>query len=241
MVLKTLLVNDVKFQWRYGFYAVYAIISLVYIGLLMAVDPAYRGILGTFVIFSDPAALGVFFMGSIVLYEKSDRVLSALFVSPMTARLYTLSKLISLSVISTLVALLLALPILQGGSTVVWLELIASVFLGSALFSAIGLIAAANALSLNRFLMRVLPLGFLAGLPAVLVFFGDYSAYVWWHPGAVMLKALTHALDGRLLDLVIEAPSPSSWAALCMWLVLGVAAAERSVLKMARQLGGIKL
>lgn len=60
-------------------------------------------------IYSDPAALGLFFMGAIVLLEKSERVLNALAVSPVTIMEYILSKVTSLVVISVLVSLVLAL------------------------------------------------------------------------------------------------------------------------------------
>jgi fluoroquinolone transport system permease protein len=51
-------------------------------------------------IFSDPAAMGLYFMGAIVLFEKSERVLSAIAVSPVKPREYVLSKLCSIGIVS---------------------------------------------------------------------------------------------------------------------------------------------
>jgi hypothetical protein len=43
--------------------------------------------------FFRPAAMGLYFMGAIVLFEKGERVLDSLAVSPAGAGMYALSKL----------------------------------------------------------------------------------------------------------------------------------------------------
>lgn len=62
-------------------------------------------------IYSDPAAMGLFFMGAIVLLEKSQRVLNSLAVSPVKVSEYILSKVISLGVISSIVAMFIAITL----------------------------------------------------------------------------------------------------------------------------------
>ena len=69
-----LLGADIRFQFRYGFYAVYLIVSALYIIAVRLLPESVRPAARAVVVFSDPAALGLFFMGAILLYEKSDRV-----------------------------------------------------------------------------------------------------------------------------------------------------------------------
>jgi fluoroquinolone transport system permease protein len=77
---------------------------LLYIGLIFALPVAWRKTAGILMIFTDPAAMGLYFMGAIVLFEKSERVLNSISISPVKPLEYMLSKLCSLAVISTVVA-----------------------------------------------------------------------------------------------------------------------------------------
>lgn len=72
MRLKALLRGDIRFQYKYGFYFIYLLFSVLYIGLLYAFPEKWRGKAAILMIFSDPAAMGLFFMGAIVLFEKAS-------------------------------------------------------------------------------------------------------------------------------------------------------------------------
>lgn len=58
-----------------------------------------------------PSSNGIVFMGAIVLLEKSQRVLNSLAVSPVKVSEYILSKVISLGVISSIVAMFIAITL----------------------------------------------------------------------------------------------------------------------------------
>lgn len=60
-----LTVGDIRFQWKYGFYAVYAIFTAVYLLALSVVPISARRVVAAVMIFTDPAAMGLFFMGAI--------------------------------------------------------------------------------------------------------------------------------------------------------------------------------
>ena len=83
MNTKSLILSDIRFQFRYGFYTIYLVFTLVYVGLLFALPNAWRTDAALIMIFTDPAAMGLFFMGAIVLFEKNERVLDSLAVSPV--------------------------------------------------------------------------------------------------------------------------------------------------------------
>ncbi|MEA4823599.1 MAG: hypothetical protein VB111_05720 [Clostridiaceae bacterium] len=70
MRLVHLTAGDIRFQWKYGFYILYAIFTAFYLLVLAAVPNSIRRTVATVLIFTDPAAMGLFFMGAIILLEK---------------------------------------------------------------------------------------------------------------------------------------------------------------------------
>lgn len=61
---------DIRFQAKYGFYFLYAALTVIYGVVLFAVPEGWREKTAAILIFSDPASMGLFFMGAIVLLEK---------------------------------------------------------------------------------------------------------------------------------------------------------------------------
>ena len=102
--------GDIKFQRKAGFYILYALITIIYIVVIGAItDQELKRKVAVSLILSDPAAMGLFFMGAIVLLEKNQHIPIALAVSPLKDGEYVLAKVVSISVISTIVAVILAL------------------------------------------------------------------------------------------------------------------------------------
>lgn len=143
--------NDMILQYKYGFYFVYAILSVAYILIIRFSPEEYRQLVALAVIFSDPALLGFFFIGAIVLLEKSERVLTFLVITPLRDMEYILSKMISLSILSLISSLLIF--ILGNGMNGNIFLLVISVTLVSMLFVAIGLIAVSKFKTVNEYLM----------------------------------------------------------------------------------------
>ena len=88
-------------------------------------------------IYSDPAAMGLFFMGAIVLLEKSQKVLNAMVVSPVKVSEYILSKTVALIAISTIIAMILGF--VSGSNQL--LSIAVGTALTSAIFTMLGIIA----------------------------------------------------------------------------------------------------
>ena len=222
-----LVFSDIRFQFRYGFYSIYGVLTLVYLGLLYALPDAWRGDAAIIMIFTDPAAMGLFFMGAIVLFEKNERVLDSIAVSPVGAWEYVLSKLVSIGLISTLVTAVIGL-----GAGVVHSPLLflVSVFLCSCLFSALGLIAACKIKTLNQFFLASVPLEVLTVIPAVLWMFFVPSDLFVLHPGADLLMLCT----GRGIPAL-------ALLSLFLWTAGLYLAAVRVVNRMLLSVGGIKI
>ena len=179
MRLFNLIGGDVRFQWHYGFYGVYAIFTALYLLVLFAVPESARRTLATVLIYSDPAAMGLFFMGAIVLLEKSQRVNCAICVSPVKTSEYVASKVISLAAVGLIVGLLLSAA--AGSENLLFCAV--GIVLASALCSLCGLIVAMKVSTLNQFIIAVIPIELIVmGFPALLLFGVEYPLMVT-HPG----------------------------------------------------------
>lgn len=221
-----LLAGDIRFQFKYGFYFLYVLLTVFYCLLLIYVPLVHRQRVAALLIFTDPSALGLFFMGAIILLERSQRVLPSLAVSPVRVGEYLLSKLLSLAVVGTLagsvVGLAAALPNgLSAALGVLW---------GSVLFSSLGLILGSKAKSLNGFLLAsALPMMLIIG-PVLGEVFGLSHALFILNPGNALM-ALISGKGGSFL----------SFGLLALWTAAAGYGAWISVRKMFRELGGAKL
>jgi fluoroquinolone transport system permease protein len=227
MKLKALLRGDVRFQYKYGFYFLYLLLSVLYVAVLFSLPAAWRQKAALLMIFSDPAAMGLYFMGAIVLFEKGERVLDSLAVSPAGAGVYALSKLVSIALISTAAGLAIGLA---GGVVFHGLFFAAGVFLCSCLFSAVGLMLASRAVTLNGFILATIPAEILINLPAVGYLFGWRKPWLIGHPGVCMIELCEYG--------PLAAPA---LLILTVWTALFTALAERFARRMLSELGGVKL
>lgn len=227
MRLKALFFGDVRIQVKYGFYFIYIVFTVLYIGLLYAFPQAWREKASVLMIFSDPSAMGLFFMGAIVLFEKSERTLNSIAVSPVTPREYVLSKLLSIAVISVLVAVVIAF---FGFRDIISVYFIIGVFLCSCLFSAVGLVVAAKSTTLNDFILSTIPAEIIINVPAIAYLFGWDHRWLLLHPGVCMIELCRNGPYTLPAVLI-----------LILWTVLAAHAAEKASVKMFKSMGGIKL
>ena len=77
MKFKSLILGDIRQQYKYGFYALYTLFTLVYITVLRILPMPWKELCTTTLIFSDPVLIGLMFMGAIILFEKSEKVMQA--------------------------------------------------------------------------------------------------------------------------------------------------------------------
>ncbi len=179
--------GDLRFINRYGITFIYVIFTIVYLCILSLIRGEAKEITATVLIYTDPAAMGLFFMGAMMMLEKSQCVNCSLSVSPITTNEYILSKILSLLVPGTLVAAILcafALPTRL-------LTAIPAVMISSAIFSLCGLICAVHAKSLNGFIIMVIPFEILIFIPAMYDLFGDLRGWFWLlHPGVAAMRLI---------------------------------------------------
>jgi len=217
---------NIKFQARYGFYLLYGLLTLLYTVLLINLPQFWKEGTAAILVFSDPAAMGLFFMGAIVLLEKSQRVTSLFAVSPLTAFEYVSSKVLSLSSISLFVAMVLAvaskcmsLPLVMLGT-----------FLSSILFTLFGVIIATKITSLNQFILATVPIEIFTFGPAILHLFGITPSFGRIYPTNVCMDLIA-GRDFSILGMFFTVTL----------IVVMFFLAYRCVLKMWQEQGGARI
>jgi fluoroquinolone transport system permease protein len=225
--IKALLLGDIRFQIRYGFYFVYLVFTVLYVSLLSVFPASWREPAAVLMIFSDPAAMGLYFMGALILFEKSQRVLDSVAVSPVKPMEYVLAKLASLAVISAAVGFLIGVC---GGAVGNPFWFFFGVFLGSCLFSAVGLLIALHISTLNQFIVATIPVEIIINIPAIAWLFGWRPSLSVFHPGVCIMKLLSGGENVWPTVVILAA-----------WTAPAVLLSGRAVGKSLRTLGGVKL
>lgn len=226
MRIMKLILGDIRFQFKYGFYFIYTLFCALYVFLLFIFPETWREKAASIMIYSDPAAMGLFFMGAIVLLEKSQRVLNALAVSPVKAIEYVAAKVISLMLISVLVSLVLAFA--AGLRNIP--EVLFATALTSIIFTLLGLIAATKISSLNQYIIITAPLELICFVPPAIYLFVP-SDIMQWYPLNGSMALISNYSRNPLRDITM----------LLIVIVCLLLIAQHATMKMWKSLGGVKL
>ena len=187
MRLKKLFLLDMRFQAKYGFYFLYAALTVIYITVLFALPENWKEKAAAILIFSDPASMGLFFMGAIVLLEKSQHTTCELAVSAVHAAEYVIAKVCSLSAISLVVAAILALAADANHLHIV----LFGTFLSGVIFTLSGIIVARKITGLNQFILWTVPIEAVCFVPAILHLFKITPAWCRYYPVNVCMDMVS--------------------------------------------------
>lgn len=188
--LLTALRWDFLCQQRYQIITAAGLLTLLYIIVLLNVQWVYKDKLLIFLIFNDPAAIGMLFVGSLVLFEKSDRTLEALVVTPIRPWQYLWAKGLSLTIIATICSF--AIAIAGHGWRFHFVYFGVAIVLTSLFFVFWGIIIVADSQSFNGYVIKMglwlVPIA----LP-FLNFIGITDTYFWYlipsQPGLLLMEA----------------------------------------------------
>ncbi len=181
-------ISDVRYQIKYGFYFLYGAISLLYLGFLLVLPEELARPATAIIILSDPAALGFFFIGGMVLLERGEGLHEYYSIIPATNREYVISKALSLSMISTIVALIIAGVMFR--TDVNYLLLSLGVFAGSSIFTWFGLAVGTVSRSINHYFVLGVPAGILLMGPAFLIYLDINHILIEVLPATLLLRLL---------------------------------------------------
>lgn len=200
MKLKGLILGDIRQQYKYGFYALYTLFTMVYIAVLRILPMPWKELCTTTLIFSDPVLIGLMFMGAIILFEKSEKVMQALAVSPISVHAYILSKVISIGLISLLSGVLIAL---FSGMEHSYIHLTVGIMLGSALFTLVGISLSAFISTMNNFMLIMVPTLIISVAPISIYTMGYKSGVMLLHPSISLIELMSGNISIMSLMAII--------------------------------------
>ena len=219
--------GELGFAARYGILPLYALITGIYLALLSAVAPSARPAASGVILLTDPAAMGLFFMGALVLLEKSQRVHCALAAAPVREGEYIAAKALAM-----LCGGLPAGLIVGAFSGLPFWSTALSLTLASVLFSLLGLWLACESESLNRFLLLTIPVELVVFVPALFYWYGGLSSPLWIaNPGVAAILLFSDSTALRTAAV----------ASLLLWTVLAYRICHRAVVRYFARLGGGRL
>ena len=128
------------------------------------------------------------FMGAIILFEKSEKVMQALAVSPISIHAYILSKVISIGLISLLSGVLIAL---FSGMEHSYIHLAVGIMLGSALFTLVGISLSAFISTMNNFMLIMVPTLIISVAPISVYTMGYKSGAMLLHPSISLIELMS--------------------------------------------------
>ena len=221
--------GDMTFQWKYGFYFLYALLVIIYMMIFSFFAGDLKNTIVSICVYSDPAAMGMFFMGALILLVKSQRIINSIAVSPVTTVEYIGGKVISIGIISEIVGLIL---LAKGYTENIVLSGI-GIFLGSIIFSLCGIIVGAKISSLNQYIICTIPFEIVGFLPVIMYRLGFQSEnfLMLIHPGCGVMQLIQGKTEFIIPSLV----------SIIIWIALLFVIANKAVKKMFRQSGGVKL
>ncbi len=186
--------SDIKFQIKQGFYLIYLIITVMYLVILSLLPDNILNVALPLVVFSDPSVLGLFFIGGIIMLEKGQGIIQVLVVSPLKTSEYVISKVVSLSLISTLSGILLTIF----GTNIYpdWGLLIISIFLTSSVFTLCGIMINAGCNNVNQYIIKTIPYMLLLVLPCFSLLGFKYSYLFYIFPSVSALKLMLGSFTG---------------------------------------------
>ncbi|MDO7785721.1 fluoroquinolone export ABC transporter permease subunit [Desulforamulus aquiferis] len=215
--LASMLRMDFQLQWRYGFYYAAMVITLVWIALLNFIPEPFIEMAIIVAIFTDLAIVGFYFIAGQVIFEKTEKTLYALVVTPIEFKHYLTSKLASLSFLALIISVVVLL------FTYGWHLNMALFILGVISMSLVSLLVGAIAIAPFRSISTfILPSQFylmILGLP-LLEYFGLLKSplfYLLPTQGAVVfLIASFGSVETR--ELIFALLNQVLWIVILIWI-----------------------
>lgn len=213
--------GDLLLLFRRGIIPAYLVMLALYLVLLFFLPPALRPRVAALLVFTDTGALGFFFVGAAVQWEKRERVYEALFVTPFTPGGFLLIRATALTAVSLAVSLaLIAAGLGPGISAAGLLTAGGGAAMGALFFTFFGTIVAVITRGVNSYFMTAVALFIPFAVPFATL------AGLWWNdmllllPSGAMVQLLSSGLGG--LDTLNGDPGrpglvPFSIVSLVLW------------------------
>lgn len=205
---------ELRLQKRYGFYYAAVFSVALWLAVLLPLPMGYREVAAPLVLFGDLVLVPFFFIAGSLFFEKGERTLSALTVSPLRFGEYLAAKLATLTLLSTVLAL--AITVIAHGLDFALLPLLAGL-VATTVFMLV--LSFATALPFSAVTDWLVPSTFWLALMNVPLL--HYSG-LWEHPvlyliptqgSLLLLGAAFGQADPAPWEYVYAAGYPLLWAA----------------------------
>ena len=195
----TLLRHDTRLQFRNGIYLAYGVVIIMYVAALVSLGIYLPDWVPALMIMTDPAVLGFFFLGALMMLEKAEDVRTGLAVTPVSAREYFWAKAIPLTGLAVIAVAIIG-ALLHTGTN--HLMLAAAVALISICFLGIGVPTALLFKSVTSYLVG--SAGYLIPIMLpILVAFGDrMPAWAIAVPTSAQMRLVLVATGARQANSV---------------------------------------
>lgn len=177
--LTRLLWWDLVLQIRQGFWFAALFALLPGLGILLSISQTQADFILPAILFFDVSIAGTLFMAGVFFFEKRERSIYGLAVTPIQTWQWLASKLISLTLIC--MAMTLVLVVLKKGYAVSWGLLLIATVCGGVLFSLFGFILVVPFEKFLNFFTAFAPFFLVMELPG-LIFFGIEHPLYWAIP-----------------------------------------------------------
>lgn len=191
-----LLRYDFVAQWRYGISVALLAATVAYAAVIASLSTVMTDKLAAFVLYTEPSVLGFFLIGALSLIERREGSQVALAVTPVHSVDYVISKVVSLSLLATFSAAIIAVI----ANFELNIALLIAAFVTAATYTAFGLVISFKFESVAGYLFGG---GFfltMAIAPGFIHFINISSSLPLW-PSALHLRLLTVSLGERSVDL----------------------------------------
>jgi fluoroquinolone transport system permease protein len=221
--LLTLAAHDARLQFRSGIYAAYVFVIGFYGFVIVAAGPYLPPWAVGMVVYSDPAAVGFFFLGALMMLEKAESVRAALAVTPITAAQYFFAKVVTLSTVS-FVACAVILVLLHGAANPALL--LATAVMTSVTFIGVGTPIALRFRTVNAYLVGSSSFLIPVIAPSGLAMLDPMPAWLGLYPPIAQLRLL----------LLSTGYGAATWAEIALMLAVTTAAMAAAVVYAVRSL-----
>lgn len=150
-MIRSLAVIDVVLAWRRGVVGAAVGAVAIYVLVLRLAPESIAQALLPYLVFSDPAALGFFFVGGIVLADRAEGTAAAIAVSPVSASSVLAARILVLASLGSLGGFGVALG---SGLDVDWITFVPAVVLTALLYTCFGYAVAMRSSSVNDYFAR---------------------------------------------------------------------------------------
>ncbi len=217
---------NIKQQYSYGFYLLYLFLAAIYSLIIFLLPASWKTTAVAIIIFFDPAEVGLYFMGGILLLEKSQRLPGAIAVSPIREHEYIAANVTAM----TLIAVIAGMIIGTIGGAANMGGLILGTILCAVLFTMIGIAIATVISDLNQFVLATLPVILILQITPVVYLFNQNN---------MILKAFP---TSAILDMMLGNAPSSVAIVLLIALIIAVAwISIRAIKRYWQKAGGARV